>query len=83
MVANLEVNKVGDVPLTDDIILKNGLFVPNFHFNLISVSKLCIEKMLMFYLPRIIVFYRTRKQGYAYPLVNSFKGSIIQGIKQP
>lgn len=37
----LRVTMMGDVQLSDNIILKNVLFVPKLHFNLISIQKLC------------------------------------------
>ena len=35
------VDLYGDVAFMDDIILSNVLYVPDFHFNLLSVHKLC------------------------------------------
>lgn len=39
-----KITKIGDVQLNEFLILKNVLFVPNFHFNLISVGKICLNE---------------------------------------
>lgn len=38
-----EVSKKGNIALCTDILLKDVLFVPTFHFNLISVHKICLD----------------------------------------
>ncbi|KAL2921578.1 Retrovirus-related Pol polyprotein from transposon TNT 1-94 [Bienertia sinuspersici] len=39
----VQVTHVGEVKLSEHIILKKVLFVPSFQFNLISVPKLCLD----------------------------------------
>ena len=41
------VDKVDDVQLNDEIILKDVLYGSSFHFSLIFVSMLCLKGMLM------------------------------------
>lgn len=37
------VTMIGDMPLSDHIMLTNVLYVPQFHYNLISVQRLCVD----------------------------------------
>lgn len=38
-----KVTKHGTVKIHENLVLKNVFFVPNFHFNLISVIKICLD----------------------------------------